>query len=109
VDGERLWVERVASGRETRALVKASHRGHGGHRGGNRRRGREGLWVDRVAFGRETCALGRHRTEGTEVTEGESASWTRRALVDRVAFGRETCALGRHRTEVTEVTEGDPV
>jgi hypothetical protein len=49
---KRLSVDNVADGRETRESGKASHRGHGGHRGGNdvvRKR----LSVDNVADGRE--------------------------------------------------------
>ncbi|HSZ77002.1 MAG TPA: hypothetical protein VK775_06355, partial [Chthoniobacterales bacterium] len=50
---------------------KASHRGHGGHRGG--------IWGwRRIAFGEHQGLLGeiraiwgKHRTEVTEVTEGE--------------------------------------
>jgi hypothetical protein len=63
-----LWATPADSGRETHARGKASHRGHGGHRGG--------LASGRVFFGDargtwgETHARGKHRTEVTEVTEG---------------------------------------
>ena len=62
-------MDTVAAGRETRELGKASHRGHGGHRGGLRLCGKL-LPVDTVAAGRESREWGKHRTEVTEVTEG---------------------------------------
>ena len=53
-----------------RASAKASHRGHGGHRGGWRLHG-EGSLVDNLAFGRENGHPGKHRTEVAEATEGD--------------------------------------
>ena len=54
----------AAAGREVRELGKASHGGHGGHGG------RLGSATRRLQG--EKCAnWGKHRTEVTEVTEGE--------------------------------------
>jgi hypothetical protein len=53
----------------SRVSKKASHRGHGGHRGGTRK-GKMGWW-----HGSSWCEimgfLRKHRTEVTEATEGE--------------------------------------
>ena len=59
--------------------------------------GQGGFWAGKAR-------IGKHRTEVTEVTEGERCSG-RKLWADRVAAGRET-HRGKHRTEVTEVTEG---
>jgi hypothetical protein len=68
---ERLWVDRVAPGRETRGLGEASHRGHRGVVG-------ERLLVDRLASGRENARIGgKHRTEVTEITEVGVAWWAK--------------------------------
>jgi hypothetical protein len=51
--------------------------------------------------------MGKHRTEDTEVTEGDLGSWTRE-LGERRWLPHENCVKrGKHRTEVTEVTEVD--
>jgi hypothetical protein len=49
---------------------------------------------------------GKHRTEVTEVTEGEPALWTRGFGGHRWLMGEKHADWGKHRTEVTEVTEG---
>ena len=75
--------------RESREEGKASHGGHGGHRGGS------GWWVKLLSgtlcsWVRESREEGKHRTEVTEVTEG-----------DRVGgrnFCREHCGLGARNT-----------
>jgi hypothetical protein len=74
-----LWATPAASGRETRAGGKASHRGHEGHRGGMGCGGRV-LWATPAASGRETRAGGKHRTKVTEVTKGGWAVGTRFSL-----------------------------
>jgi hypothetical protein len=65
-DGPTLLVDGMASGRERRASGKASHRGHGGHRGGfevrrpNAFGGQHGFWAGKTRIGEK------HRTEVTE-------------------------------------------
>ena len=54
----------------------------------------------------ENCAnRGKHRTEVTEVTEGEPED-RGEALLTRRLQGENCANRGKHRTEVTEVTEG---
>ena len=69
---------------------RASHRGHGGHRGGLGKGkafgGRLGFWAGKARV------RGEHRTEVTEVTEGGSGSG--RLLVDGLASGRERRVSG---------------
>jgi hypothetical protein len=85
VDEKGFRWDRVASGRETSALVKASHRGHGGRRGGigvvDKR-----LWVDRVASGRETRALVKASHRGHGGRKGGPMLWTRKALGGQGGF-----------------------
>ena len=63
------WTAWLPGGKDT-LWERASHRGHGGHKGGwrlggeTRFGGRLGFWAGKTRFGKE------HRTEGTEVTEG---------------------------------------
>jgi hypothetical protein len=60
-DWSGLWATPAASGRETRARGKASHRGHGGHRGG---------WaVARVFFGRHRRLLGEKHALGESIAQ----------------------------------------
>jgi hypothetical protein len=73
---ERHSVDRVASGRETRELGKASHRGH---RGGTDVVDKR-LSVERGASGRETRALVKASLRGHRGHGEELASWTRKAL-----------------------------
>jgi hypothetical protein len=61
---------------------------------------------DVVADGRETGRIwGKHRTEVTEVTEGELALWVR-GFGDAVAGKRERANLGKSSPRVTEVKKG---
>jgi hypothetical protein len=82
---------------------EASHRGHGGHRGGILVGWRVGSLVDSVTFGRETPAWREHRTQVTEVTEGDfggngaSGLWGTSSLL-----GGKHTLRGEHRTEVRE-------
>ena len=83
----------LALGAGTRAKGKASHRGHGGHRG------EIGLvdewaWVTSLASVREHAQRGKHRTEVTEATEGELGRWAN-GLGDIVASVREPRAKGK--------------
>jgi hypothetical protein len=90
----------VASGRETSALVKASHRGHGGHRGGTDVVDEKGFRCDRVASGRETSALVKASQRGHR-----GGIWlvpTEILSVTPWLQGGETGSTGKHRTEATE-------
>jgi hypothetical protein len=55
---------------------------------------------------RELREWEKHRTEVSEVTEGEWELMAESFLVKAVASVRELREWGKHRTEVTEVTEG---
>jgi hypothetical protein len=56
----------------------------------------------------ENCAnRGKHRTEDTEVTEGDQRI-REEALLTRQLQGENCANRGKHRTEDTEVTEGKP-
>jgi hypothetical protein len=67
-----LSVNTGAAGRERSAMGKASHRGHGGHRGGNGDLDGGASFRERRGFrARNKRKWGKHRTEVTEVTEGE--------------------------------------
>jgi hypothetical protein len=48
-----------------------------------------------------------HRTEATEVTEGDESLAPEGAWGDSFTSGRETRIGEEHRTEAAEVTEGD--
>jgi hypothetical protein len=76
---------------------KASHRGHGGHRGGS-----EGgdLCRGHWWLGGGIRRRGRHRTEVTEDTEGDRKGET--AILGHRWLGCGIRRRGRHRTEVTE-------
>src|ERR1700761_7646043 len=66
-----FWWTAWLLGGKGREKGKASHRGHRGHRGGLRLggarlfRGQHGFWAGKDA------KKGKHRTEATEVTEGD--------------------------------------
>jgi hypothetical protein len=51
--------------------------------------GQHGFWAGKTRVG------GKHRTEVTEVTEGDGGSRVQRFLVDSMASGRETPASGK--------------
>ena len=83
----RLSVGGVADGRETRDEGKASHRGYGGHRGGNWR------WAWKafgggVADGRETREEGKASHRGHGGHRGEIWRWAWKALGGRRGFQR---------------------
>ena len=59
-----------------------------------------------AASGREARDRGKHRTEVTEVTEGDWGLVAKAVQWTLAASGREARDRGKHRTEVTEVTEG---
>jgi hypothetical protein len=57
---------------------------------------------------RELSARGEHRTEATEVAEGDLGWLVAKLLAETPpARVRELSARREHRTEATEVTEGD--
>ena len=68
----------------------------------------EKLWWTRRLLGENCANRGKHRTEVTEVTEGESGDRRQKALVNTRLLGENSRIGGKHRTEVTEVTEGEP-
>ncbi len=74
--GEGSLVDSLASGREKRASGKASHRGHGGHRGDGGCM-EEVLWWTAWLLDGKNAHRGKHRTEVTEATEGMEAAWRR--------------------------------
>jgi hypothetical protein len=83
---------------------KASHRGHGGHRGGTRGYGRG--FTDTAPSGRELCESGKasHRGHG-----GRTRGYGRGFIDTAPSVRARTCAnRGKHPTEVTEVTKGEP-
>ena len=55
-------------------------------------------------MGEKRANWGKHRTEVTEVTEGEHYG---EASVTPWLMGGKRANWGKHRTEVTEVTEGE--
>jgi hypothetical protein len=55
---EGSLVESLVSGRERRALGRASHRGHGGHRGGIEGWMAEGSLVVSLVFGARKTRIG---------------------------------------------------
>ena len=61
----------MASGRERPVSGKASHRGHRGHRGGIEVGEISTLRTIMACWRETTRKRGKHRTEATEVTEGE--------------------------------------
>jgi hypothetical protein len=67
----------------------------------------EKVWANTVASVREHAKGEKHRTEDTEVTEGDGVGGRKKAWVDTVASVREHAKGKKHRTEDTEVTEGD--
>jgi hypothetical protein len=79
----------MASGRERPALGKASHRGHGGHRGGWSVGRRKALWGTAWLLGGKDPFWGKYRTEGTVVTEGMVGWTTEGALGDSLVSWRE--------------------
>ena len=104
---KRAWVDGLASGRERHALGKASHRGHGGHRGGWRLGGETRL-AGRLGFrAGEDMLWGRasHRGPG-----GHKGGWRlggETRFGGRLGFWAGKTRFGKeHRTEGTEVTEG---
>ncbi len=87
-------VDSLASGRERRTSVKASHRGHGGHRGGLRLDGGRlfggqlGFWAGKRRIRESIAQRSRRSQRGIE-------DWTvKGSLVDSLASGREGGALG---------------
>jgi hypothetical protein len=86
-----------ASGRETHLSERASHRGHGGHRGGFLgAMVRAGFRWTSSLLGGKHAHRGEHRTEVTEVTEEDFwGRWCERALGWTSRFSRETHASGR--------------
>jgi hypothetical protein len=82
-------------GRESGTTGKASHRGHGGHRGG--------IWVGGEEFdrrqpwrlGENPAQRGKHRTEVMEVTEGGFGWRPGIRLATTMAAGRESGATGK--------------
>jgi hypothetical protein len=77
-----------ASGRETHLSERASHRGHGGHRGGFLgAMVRAGFRWTSSLLGGKHAHRGEHRTEVTEVTEEDfGGRWYERALGGRRRF-----------------------
>jgi hypothetical protein len=102
---EMVWVDTRGFCARTRQKGKASHRGHGGHRGGLG-------WVDKctrvkiVGTRAGTRQRGKHRTEVTEAAEGDWGGWTNALGSRSLAHVREHAKGEKHRTEVTEATEG---
>jgi hypothetical protein len=97
---ERLWADRVASGWETRIGVEASHRGHGGRRGGIGVVDAKGFgWTGWFPGGK--CAhwmKASHRGHGGVI-------WlmpTEILSVTPWLLGGEIGSTGKHRTEATE-------
>ena len=92
---KRALVDGLASGGKDTLWERASHRGHGGHKGGwtlggeTRLAGRLGFRAGKTRLGKE------HRTEGTEVTKGDGRWTAKRAWLDGLASGRERHALGK--------------
>ncbi len=64
-------------------------------------------WVSRWLPGENHANQGKHRTEVTEVTEGETGGG-KLGWVSRWLPGENHANQGKHRTEVTEATEGEP-
>ena len=64
--------------------------------------------MDKALLGGKRANWGRHRTEVTEVTEGEGVV-DERFWMDGWLLGGKRANWGRRRTEVTEVTEGEGV
>jgi hypothetical protein len=93
-----------ASGRETHLSERASHRGHGGHRGGFLgAMVRAGFRWTSSLLGGKHAHRGEHRTEVTEVTEEDfGGRWCERALGGRRRFWAANKIRGEHRTEVRE-------
>jgi len=77
-----------ASGRETHLSERASHRGHGGHREGFLgAMVRAGFRWTSSLLGGKHAHRGEHRTEVTEVTEGDfGGRWCERAFGGRHRF-----------------------
>jgi hypothetical protein len=65
VSGQRSSVKVRSFRCENPANRKASHRGHGGHRGGIGFSGQK-IFGEVSAFGARTTQMGKHRTEATE-------------------------------------------
>ena len=82
----------MGSARETRHAGKASHGGHRGHRGGIGIGG-ERLAVNTGLPGRGPREWGKHRTEATEVTEGDW-DWWRKRFGEHRSFRCENHAKG---------------
>ena len=85
----------MASGRESGTTGKASHRGHGGHRGGIGVGGQEFDRRQSWRLGENRAQRGKHRTEVTEVTEGGLGLVARNSIGDNMVFGRESGATGK--------------
>jgi hypothetical protein len=90
---ERLWVDRVASWREPRAVGKASHRGHGGHRGESASwmrgfGGQGGVWAGTARIGESIAQRSRRSQRGNLVW------WTREALGGQGGFWAGTARIG---------------
>ena len=96
----------MASGRESGATGKASHRGHGGHRGGIGVGGQEfdrrqhGVWA-RIRRNGESIAQRSRRSQ-----RGDLGRWPGIRSATTWRLGENQAQRGKHRTEVTEVTEG---
>ena len=84
----------VASVRE-HAMGKASHRGHGGHRGG--RLIDQCAWVDTGGFRAGTRVWERHRTEVTEVIEEAGGSMNALGGTPRLLWDNTRRHRGRGR------------
>ena len=92
---------------ESGVTRKASHRGHGGHRGG--------IWVGGQEFDRrQSWRLGRIGRNGESIAQrsrrsqrGDWGWWPGiRSATTWCLGGENPAQRGKHRTEVTEVTEG---
>jgi hypothetical protein len=100
-----VWVDTRGLRARTRGKGKASHRGHGGHRG------RLGL-VDectrvKIVGSRAEHAKGESIAQRSRRPQREIWVGVRNALGSRsLAHVREHAKGGKHRTEVTEATEG---
>jgi hypothetical protein len=76
-------VDSLVSGQERHASGRASHRGHGGHRGGLRVARRKALWWTAWLLGGKDTHRGEHRTEvmgghkaGLSLHRGRLFGWT---------------------------------
>ena len=99
-------MDEAASVRELVEREKASHRGHGGHRGGFAVGGQNPLG-NTVASRARISSKGKASHRGHRGHRGGFAVGGQNPLGNIVTSRASISSQGKHRTEVTEVTEGD--